>query len=242
MFEQIEAYLAGELTADEKTAFEHQLQTDPQLAEEVALQRDTHQLLDLYQQVSYKEKLKVIDAELQATPAAPKVVPLFQRRGFQLAAAAVMILVVAAFLLGRGGKSANQIAQEAFSPYPNLMTLKGESNLDSIMSLGLTAYSVASYPTAIEELRLVVSQQNDNTDAVFYLGLSLLSDKQFTAAIQHLAPLKGDAKYGQTASWYLALAYLFDENVDQGENTLKEIVATPSHAYKDKASGILEKL
>ena len=246
MFEQIEAYLAGELNAEEKTAFEQKLQSDPNLAEEVALQRDTHQLLDLYQQVSYKDKLKAIDAEMAGTEpmeAETKVIPLFQRRGFQLAAAAVMVLVVAAFLLMNRGKSPSQLADEAYTTYPNLTTLRGdEAGLDSIMNRGMAAYSTGNYAVAIEELRLAASQQTDDPETVFYLGLAQLGDKQPGAAIQHLSSVRTDPDYGQTADWYLALAYLFEDNAQEAQEVLKEIVATPSHAYKDKANTILEQL
>ncbi|MEL7064221.1 MAG: hypothetical protein AAFP00_10820, partial [Bacteroidota bacterium] len=61
-FEQIEAYLSGELEGDMLAQFEAQLQTDAQLAEEVRLQSASHKLLQASQQAYYKSFLQDIEA------------------------------------------------------------------------------------------------------------------------------------------------------------------------------------
>lgn len=245
IFEQIEAYLADELTAEERASFEEQMKTDANLAEEVSLQRDTHHLVGLYaDQIAYKEKLRVIDQKMNAE--GTKTIPLFKRLMqspvYRMAAVA-LVLVASAWVLLLFQKNSAQLGRDAFTPYADVITYKGDAqSADSLIHQGMTSYNLKNYPAARASFEKLLQIYPDYPDAQFYMAMSLMAEKSYPEAIPYLENLLDAAKYGEVAQWYLSLAYLSSDQEDKAREVLAVIISEPAHGYTDKARQLLDKM
>lgn len=230
-FEKIEAYLAGELSEAETRAFELEVQADASLAEEVSLQRDTHSLLALGNQLEYKTKLKTIDKEMQATP---KVRPLFANARVWLAAAAIIIGV--SVVLWSMGRSSNGMYADQFSPYPDLTSMRNDTLND--LRTGMIAYTESQYELAIDYFEKFEADHPVEDYVHLYKGNAYLALEQYDKAIAELKRVKS-LTWQQPAAWYLALAYGASGQKEAATKLLKQIAEDENHAYKDKAEGLL---
>ncbi|MCI4668899.1 MAG: hypothetical protein MRZ79_12250 [Bacteroidia bacterium] len=231
-FERIEAYLSGELSQEAKTAFEANIQADPSLAEEVALQRDTHQLLALGNQLTYKDKLKAIDSEMRANAT---VRPLFGNARMWLAAAAVLI-AVSVLLWNLSIPGGNSYMNE-FSAYPDLTSMRNDT-LDDLKT-GMIAYSNEKYDIAESYLSKYLNENPDQGFVHFYLGNTYMALNQASKAVDEFRQVESP-KWKQPADWYLALALGASEQKEEAQQLLKRIASDNDHAYKEQAEELLK--
>ncbi|MCB0610354.1 MAG: hypothetical protein KDD12_21705 [Lewinella sp.] len=68
LYEQIEAYLAGDLPGEERRSFERQLAEDPVLAAEVALHRQAAKALGDPEKLAFRQKLTELAGEFPESP------------------------------------------------------------------------------------------------------------------------------------------------------------------------------
>lgn len=247
MTEQIEAYLAEEMTPQERAAFEAQMRGDETLAAEVKLHRQTHKLLELYTQVDYKEKLRRIDAAMDGAPEGKTISftgrkTIIQHPLFRIAAV-VLFLAASAWVLLAYQYDAARIGTAQFEPYRDVITYKGDAvPSDSLILAAMARYNMKDYAEARQTLEKALKQSPDLADARFYLAMSLLAEGEATEAIGHLQQLTSNSKYGEVSEWYLALAWLKAGNRDQAVSVLQKIAANNGHGYKEKAEALLQNL
>ena len=243
IFEHIEAYLAGELTEAEKTAFEKEIAADNELAEEVALQKDTHKILEVFAQNTYKEKLRDIDAKIESEG---KVKPLWQRMAqsrIYSIAAVILILIASAYVWQAIRLDTGRIADQAFQPYMNIVNVKGDNpNIDDLLQSGVSAYQDGNYAQAIEDLTKVLAESPDNSMAAFYLGTALVANGQPKESIQYLEKAKTSSLFSFVTDWYLGLAHLKAGNIDQAEAIFQTIANDPDSDKQNEAKEIMGKL
>lgn len=227
-FERIEAYLSGELSFEEAQAFEEEMGSNKELAEEVALQRDTHSLLALGSQLDLKAKLQVLDKEMSKPS---KVRPLFGNPRVWLAAAAILIAVsVVLFSLGRS--SAN-VYMEEFSPYPDLTSMRNDTLND--LRTGMIAYTRGEYDIAVDYLQKFAKTNPADDFVHLYLGNAYLGLENYEKAILELE-LVQSPRWKQPGEWYLALAYGLNGEKDKAAKLLEKISNDENHAYKERAA------
>lgn len=242
--EQIEAYLAGEMSPGERKAFETRLSEDQTLAEELRLQQGTHRLLQLYTQIDYKEKLRIIDAEMETEG---KVVSLNKSARFSqrwMAIAAVVILLIASgWILTIFQYDPARIGAAQFEPYRDVITYKGDAlPSDSLILAAMAHYNLKDYAAAKKTLETTLAAYPQLADARFYLAMSLLAENENAKAIEQLTRLTGDHKYGEVSQWYLALAWLKADKRERSVELLQKIAETDGHGYQEKARELLVKL
>jgi hypothetical protein len=236
--DRIQAYLDEHMSAAERLAFEAEMQKDPGLAEETALQKDAIALLKLDRQRAYKTQLQTIAQKGQSTP----VVALHQRRWFQIAAT-ILVLIGVGWLFREafsGPVNYQEIAQAYHQPYPNRLNVRGDSQTS--VEQGLTAYDQQDYAEAIDLLNSVDEGDSLYTAAQFYLGNAYLSHQQGAEAVVVFEALqtRADNAFAEATKWYLALAYLASEQTEPGKALLEEIAGDADHSYRSKAQEILQ--
>ena len=237
-FEWIEAYLAGELPAEEQKAFEAKLRDDATFAEEVALQRDTHRLVQVAAELDYKKELQRIDAEMERM----RKQPFFRHLSVRIAAM-LLVLVACGYALVFWQYNSQRIFQQAFDPYPDKFALRSEAPAaDSLLISGMEAYNRKDYPTAIRQLEAVLADRPGLAGAQLYLGLSHLAAGQASAAIRSLRQAAQSPTWAETAQWSLALALLEDGQSAAARTALQEIQSQPTNAYAAQAGRLLSKL
>ena len=238
-FEQIEAYLSGELEGDMLAQFEAQLQTDAQLAEEVRLQSASHKLLQASQQAYYKSFLQDIEAGYQQEAT---VIPWYSRPAYQMAAVLLLLCLAAVVWFQVSSPSETYTYADALQPYPNYLSARGGTDMDSLLQIGLEAYDKEMYPLAIESLKAFYEEAENGKQAELYLGFSNLFDQKYSQAIDILEQISPSVNYWYTGQWYLALAYGLGGQEVKSQAIFKEIAAneTGLYPYQEQAVKLLK--
>ncbi len=232
-FSLIEAYLAGELSARKAAAVEERLQTDPAFAAEVQLLRDTQAVLTLHQQQVYKAQLQALDrAERQPLRR------LLQPRYLALAATVLLLALVGGWWLSRPAEGPYA---DAFAPYPNRLTLRGDSP-SKVLDQAMRAYEHADYAQAAQQLADLVTADKDRDDLRFYLGVARLGAGQPATAERILASVEPPSLYAQQATWYRALALGQADEPEAARQLLQTISEQEGHPYRAQAQALLKQL
>jgi S1-C subfamily serine protease len=114
LIRDIERYLEGDMSMQEKAAFETLRQSNPLVNEQVLAQQQLIQQLEGYgRRVALKDKLNHIHAALdmdamKATPASPKVISISRRMLTNLAAAACIALITSLSTIALMQKASRQ--------------------------------------------------------------------------------------------------------------------------------------
>lgn len=246
LFLRIESYLDSQMSETDRLAFEREMHTDTELAEEVALQRDTRALLKLQGQHSYKQMLQDYDAELEASkveqPTRKIIQPIWRQTWFR-AAAGFAFLLIAAYGLIYLQFNNRSLSKDAFSPYNNAMTVRDpDAKLNALLQKGMEAYSDEKYEEAIQAFSQL-PQDSSQVLARLYLGISYLATDQAEAAIQELDFVKELASPVQeSASWYMILAQLQVGEQKSALEGLEALISEGSPKYKVDAQALMQKI
>lgn len=236
-FEWIEAYLTNELSPEERAVFEEKIRTDPEFAEEVALQRDTHSLVEVAATLDYKAELQRIDAEMESMQRQP-----FFRLMTVRIAAMLLVLFACVYTIVFFQYNNQQLFGEAFSPYPDKYMYRGEMPAaDSLMKSGMEAYNQGEYSRAIPYFSQLV-QTSEQPGASLYLGISFLSVDNPKAALPAFDLASLSATWTETANWYRALALIQDGQDKAAKAVLEDIRQQETNGYREQATELLVKL
>jgi tetratricopeptide (TPR) repeat protein len=237
-FDWIEAYLADELSAEERSAFEIRLREDAGFADEVSLQRDTHRLVQVGANLNYKEELRRIDAEMERM----RQQPFFKYLSFRVAAMFLLLLACGyAFVFFQYNN--HRLFRQEFAPYPDKMIYRGTTtDANALIEAGMEAYARQDYPTAIVRLEQVVEADPDPGGAWLYLGISKLASGHPAEAIKALERAATFPLWIETARWYRVLALLETGENHAAKTALQAIEAEPTNAYREQAGRLMRKM
>lgn len=126
LFEQIEAYLAGKLSVEERNVLERQIAEDSELAAEVSLHRQVEKLLTDHPKLEFLQKLADLSAEF-STPPGPS--PDWRSRFRRWWWLPVLIAAIVPFLWWWGVRSENNIPAQTEKP-----TIQPEDTPTEIMA------------------------------------------------------------------------------------------------------------
>ncbi|MCI4667203.1 MAG: hypothetical protein MRZ79_03515 [Bacteroidia bacterium] len=250
--QRIVAYLDGEMSPDQQSDFDKELDQRPELKEllerelalRILLKKEEEQELlkafsQKYQELKSSGKLPEVPVELEKESES-KVVPMtrwFVRIGLALAAA------IALFFLLRGisQEPSMEPTQIFASNYisPEFDEVKSSMDSDSLWKKTVFALRNNSYDSArkyIHEL-LLDSSFADNSRAYLYLGHLEMEQENYEAAIE--AYSKVDVEI-QTAEWYSMLAYLALNKKNEAIKLLNRL--QDYDYYKKKATQIKKNL
>ena len=212
---QIERYIDGDMTMDERQAFEQQMEVNAELKMEVAMHQKMVQSLKNQVNDELRTELR---AMLKSTPESqPK------RKMYWWAAAALLVLAIAFTFnqLSKSQKSDQELFAQYFQPYAVSQT-RGNAALQAAFE----DYSAQNWTEAIPALEQIVNSHDSLARFRLYLGSAYLSTGQTAKSIQSLTPLltqEGSLK--SHARWYVMLAYLKQGQVDEARRRLEEIIA-----------------
>lgn len=204
----IEAYLSGELSEPERTAFEARLATTPELATALADRRGLHEhLRAAAAEGELQESLNKLNDRFfpaQKKGAVVRQLGPARRRWLSglVAAAAIALLLFAGgqFLMPGAGSTYEQFAEHQ----PLSLTERGgATNSEKAES----AFNQGEYGEAADLLKLYLQQQANDQRAKLALGISLLETNRDTQAIRVFTEIaEGGSSVAPYGNWYLALA------------------------------------
>lgn len=213
LFEEIEAYLLQTMGQAERSGFEQRMASDPELQQEVQLQR---QLLAIVEVGSFTQP------ELASGTPVKSLTIAKSRFKPWLAAAAVLVLVAAVWFLYQPSNNPQTLANHYFQPDPGLPVTMSSTHQYQFYD-GMVSYKEADYEKALSIWKELSTTAPSDT-LQYYMGLAQLNHDQYTEAIKQLQPLaQGSGNWKHKAAWYLSIAYLRLNKVPEAIKWLQTI-------------------
>lgn len=237
----IEAYLLGELSAEEIEAVETRKQNDPAFEKEILHYQTVMEAVNETKVLEFRKIWTEIDedAAKESSPGT-RILP-FRPGVWTYAIAAAVVLVFAVVLLNR---NRSNYADEYYSTYPLSQIVRDTSTPD--FSDWEKAYQAGNYEEAVAALIREFSESPRLRDSLlFFVAASNLELGKNETAIALFSEILDHQQfsYQEEARWYLAMAWLKDDQPDQAVPYLKEISGTTGpHFNKAKATELLGKL
>ena len=237
--DKFESYILGRMTGPEKTEFEHELENNPLLKEQLELERDiAGQIRD---RAFVDKQINRAKKEMQRG----KVIRL---TSYSVTSIAALFLV---FFLVHGvwqGKQCDKLYASNFTTYTNdyLPTdgsYRGDTEIDSLLVKAMLDYERNDFTAAEPQFSQILSTK-DNPEIRFYLAIAQLETGKTEGALKTLQMLYSQPlgfRYYEQIRWYLALANLKLHQKGEAKKYLDELVALDG-VYMDKAISVLTKL
>ena len=221
----IDQYLSGELSAEERQAFERRLGEDAELARALTLRRGMDQFLARREaRPALQRQLQELGVEYFGKEEA-RVAPIGRRRLWSLAAA-VAVLVVAVFVW-RWVSSPSLYEEYAQHP-PLALVEKSAAGPD--LSATEQAFNKGDYSTALTGLEQYLDRQPQDTLALLYKGICAMELGQTVEAQAIFSSLQNSPSWQEYGDWYLALSHLKQQRDDEAKAALQRIPeASPYH-------------
>ena len=249
-YEEIEAYLEGQLKDGALQAFEARMNAEPELAREVLLHRELRQALSEQKTMGLEDTLLSIRKERQAQQPQARMRRLPTRLRLIAAAISFLAIVGLAYLLWPASEAS--LMATYYEPYPLYLNTRSadaapDSGEASVRSEQLEAASVqyqsGNYAAALPAFQALINSTDQNAPYHFYAGICQLELGRPLEAAIHLeaAAARQDAQFTQPATWYLALAYL-QQGKKSDARAVLEKVARAEGDYSQPAGQLLKEL
>ena len=232
--EQIDRYLDGELSGNEKQAFEAELSNNQALRKEVKLHR-------LVEEVIADKQEAALEATLRSMrPAASD--PVVRKLWPQLAAAASAVVLVTAFFLFRGSSGQEYTGPQTYlSDEPMELTSMGGAT--GSLSDGQEAYNAGNFDLAAEELSLFLVSNTDRQDVRLYAARAAIASEDYPQALTLLEYFEGrDHLAKEEVSWLNALALLGLERNQEALPMLEALESAADEEIREKATQLIDVL
>lgn len=241
--ERIEHYLAGVLKDREHDDFEKQMQTDPDLAGQVNDYKMAVKSIEIFGRNELKNKLRKIHRE-EIKPGAA-----FGRRELlKLAAVFIGLLIVSGPFLYNyfyGAPDYQQLFEENFNNYPDILSQRGESYPDHLMlDEAMSYYKNKDFVNASVLFEALDKDDLPADDAIqFYSGISFLGagNPEKASMILRSIATNNENPFREQARWYLALSFLSQEKPEEARILLEDIAKNKSWNHV-KANQLLKEL
>lgn len=241
LFETMENYINGRMTAEEQQSFERELSSNPELREEVEMHR---RLVNSIETESVRQMLEQIHTENFAREETPVVSMRSRSRYFPLAIAASLALLILAgwWVFSLQSSQPEALYAAYFSPAEGLPTTLGYAD-NAQFTEGMISYKLGEYAEALDYWQPLLSNDPANDTLNYYGGLAYLAGEQPEKAITLLDKVAANENsgYNTDARWYLALAYLKNEQTTEAQ-ALLQVLAEEDSSYRNESREILEKL
>ncbi len=255
IYESIKQYLNRDLSESDRFAFENQLKTDPEFAEEVATWAAIYQGLQEHGDEKLSAELTELGKTfLQQQTAAPdmhaKTNPEKLKSRFEwprwayAAAALILLLVIALPLYQKLGNNDNTYASagDLYAKHFKLPAVEGVRGNNG--GPWRTAYEQRKFPEAIAALEQLLSDPENRrpSNTHLYLGLSQLGLSQAAQAVASFEQVSPNSEEWSDAQWYTALAYLKLNDITKAKTMLQAIKNEARHPWQAEAAEILKQL
>lgn len=264
-------YLGDELPEELTNIFEERMAKDEAFAEEVAFQQDLLSSINLLGDQQLQESIQAADAKMQESgffeslksepnpkkESAPKtrVVSLFSRRAFAIAASFLLVLSAGYFLLRPADANVG-----VYTAYFQNDSKALENELDNLSAIGmaipdkarreslkaaLDLYQDNDFKTAAQLLTDHLKQYPEDASARYFQGLSLMETKKFRPAASAFGQLLNltETAYQADALWYQGLSYLrLRGKKAEAKSVFEQIATDETSPYSTQAKSILAEL
>jgi len=236
--EQIDEYINGSLSANQQKAFEAELKVNPELREQLTLNKEINTAIQEKDVDLLRKKLN------QTKPQGHKKSSKYRYLFVSLAGAAtIALLMVFGFLLTTKPRLPEQIFANNFEVYQPVGQTRdsGDDSINDKLRFIHKLYIGGEFSESIPLLESIINNNSPDAQASLMLTSAYLKCKHYEKA-EHL--LKRLLNYGLTeqytemAKWYLALTLTRLESIDEAKKLYTDI-AKGEGFYAGKAEKIL---
>ncbi len=238
----IEQYQANEMAPSERAAFRKELQSNPELANELrlsltidaAIQRDD--IIDLRQKlISAKKVNHPVNNDVP-------VVRMNTRKIWYAAASLLILCAVAATLFLQTNRNLSNDA--LFSQYYNSENIVDQTRGDQNILEAVIKFQQKDFATASVLFKNILDKDISNIAVWFYYGISNIETKNYDNSIKAFSTIikQNDNLYIEHAEWYLGLCYLKNNQKDKAIDQFVVVASNPDNFHRQEAKNILEKL
>lgn len=256
---KIDDYINNRLSKEELIAFKKELFQNPELAQEVNINKNLYALYDsedwtdinklnkdgiYYQEYllsddakKIKKAIKVANNKYRLNSISPFI--YIKRYGI---AASLVLLIGLAYTFENNDNSSSKLYKE-FVSLSELPSLTNRSDADKLLSDTEELYLNKEYIRALRTLELYDEKYHKKpTNVLLYEGMCHLELNQFSKAKTIFNSIKNSNSLDKNkAYWYLAATSLKQEDIDTSKNILQLIVDN-SYFNHRKAKDLLTKI
>ncbi|MGQ7869245.1 tetratricopeptide repeat protein, partial [Sunxiuqinia sp. sy24] len=246
--EEIDQYINHELTDEKLTAFEAELEENPDLEAELRLVNDIDIAIQETEIMDLRAKLGSISKEINRQEK--------QKRSFAarfsasriavatVAASLILIFSIAGLVSKNRPSNDAELYSQFYSPYETTGIFRsGDALIDSKLTKALHQFNENNYQEAINLFSEVLEIDPNNPVSNFYSGMAYQETKKTDRAlISYQSVVKDrDNLFVEQAQWYIGLCYLQNENRKKAYRQFTQIANSDSF-YQPKAEAILKKI
>lgn len=238
----IEQFLANEMSASERLAFERDLKSDPDLAEELKLAMRIDSALEREDIIDLRQKLlRVIEANRQQ-PAEVPVVRMHVRKWWYAAASVLVLCAVAATLFLQSPRNLSNDA--IFSEFYNASNMVDQTRGDQNLVEAVIKFQQKDFATASVLFKNILEKDHKNIAVMFYYGIANIETQQLNVATKAFEDIiaQNDNLFVEHAKWYLGLCYLKKNQNEKATDQFVEIASDPDNYHRHEARAILDKM
>ena len=238
----IEQFLAHEMAHDERKAFEKELRTNPDLADELKLSQHIDSALEREDIIDLRQKLiAVINANRVAKAEGP-VVRLQSRKWWYAAASLLLLCAVAATLYLQTPRniSGDALFTEFYSSENIVDQTRGDQNLVE----AVLKFQQKDFASSATFFKKIIDKDASNIAVKFYYGISNIEIHNYTNAINAFNEIirQNDNLYIEHAEWCLGLCYLKSNQKDKALDQFLAVASNPDNYHQKEARAILDKM
>lgn len=240
-FNDIARYAEGEMTTDERAAFETALASDESLRRQLALYQEVHVSLQQHfiagdQRIPLQDTMQSLRGEFFGAASQPAKVISFKR--YLRSAVAVAAILIAVIIIWQPWQPG---LFKEFSETSMAASAERGNATDDLLQQAADAFNKKDYTRAASVLQQIKLQDTANSFVNFYYGVALLQTDRLQEAKGIFNQLyAGQSAFKFEAAFYQALGYLKEGNKELCRAWLQKI---PSDAPNyDKAQKLLNKL
>lgn len=235
--EQIEKYLNGEFSQEEKERFEKRIMEEDELRKLVDEHRILLRGLELGFNRELKSRLQLEEQRFTKNERKSKrrILPLRWSIGI---AATMAILIVTVLLLNYKPVNTQELFIAYYQPYPNVEQPLSRSDVSA--SSAYVFYEKGLYQPALKSFESLVKENPEDPAALFYMGICRLELGETDQAIfqfQSVRTLESN-KYSRSALWYEALSHLKNDQKSKAIE-LFETLSGGNDAYANQSRELI---
>jgi tetratricopeptide (TPR) repeat protein len=242
----IDRYLDGDLNGSELKTFEKELDSNPELKEELKLQRDVNKALREKEILDFRAQLKIIHQSFEPAHGKNIAGQLVNSKWARIAVASVVLLIAIAVLTNYFvGNRVNydRIFDKYYEKYKPLNVRSGFDEIDIMYHNALTAYQNEAYEKALILFEEVLELDQSRMEVNLMTGVSNMELEEFEKASTSFSKviIHNDNLFMDHAEWYLGFCYIKTDNTDKAVEQFTKI-ASGNSPNKDRAKKILKKI
>lgn len=257
LYEQIEAYLGGDMSSEEQIQFELKMSKDPILAQEVRLSNQVNHHLNeqswLHEEFKNNEAKKELEEFMRSDEAAElklkleKVGEKYQEnvgssnlKYILGAVAAILVVVLLSTQFWRTSPSNTQLYQKYYTEM-DLPSLVKRGSENEALTKGIVAFKTKKYNDAISNFKSYMASTKGKDPLPYaYIGFSHLELNQLDKALTNFdSLLYSNTIDSSRGLWYKSLAYLKNGKIEEAKKVLNEILKDSLNFNFNKAKKIM---